>query len=81
MPKATAVKPQRRAAIYWAVGLGLTMSYVLLRGSDWRGSTDLHTFMEAVATLLAHIVGDEAHWICFTPIPNSTCFIIANPIL
>ena len=57
MRKATAVKAPWRVATYWVVGLGLTLAYVLMRGSTWRGSTDLHTHMEAAATLLALIVG------------------------
>jgi hypothetical protein len=46
-----------RVALYWAVGLGLTLAYGLLRGSTWRGGADLHTHMEAAATMLALAVG------------------------
>ena len=57
MTESTRANPRRRVAAYWAVGLGLTLAYGLLRGSTWRGSTDLHTHMEAIATLLALVVG------------------------
>ena len=46
-----------RVALYWAVGLGLTLAYGLLRGSTLRGGADLHTHMEAAATMLALAVG------------------------
>jgi len=56
------VLPDRnRAAKYWTLGLGLTAA--LLAGhlvpslGDWQGSAELHTLMEAVATLLAVLVG------------------------
>ena len=57
MAESTRVSPRGRVAAYWAVGLGLTLAYGLLRGSTWRGSADLHTHMEAVATVLALVVG------------------------
>ena len=46
-----------RIATYWALGLGLIMAYALLRGLNWQGGAHLHTLMEAVATVLALIVG------------------------
>ena len=57
MTESKRVSPRGRVAAYWAVGLGLTLAYGLVRGSTWRGSTDLHTHMEAIATLLALVVG------------------------
>lgn len=48
---------QHRATTYLATGLGLTLCYALLRGSDWQGGATLHTVMEAMATLLAFVVG------------------------
>ena len=50
----------RRAASYCLVGGGLTLAFVLLQGNGWRGSVQLHTVMEAIATLLALIVGAMA---------------------
>ena len=47
----------RRATTYWAIGVGLILFYVVLRGSTWQGSAHLHTIMEAVATNLALMVG------------------------
>lgn len=48
---------RRRIATYCSVGLALIVSYFLMRGSDWQGSLDLHTIMEAVATVMALMVG------------------------
>ena len=42
------------------VGLGLVLGYAATRGSIWTGGAQLHTVMEAVATLLAMIVGAMA---------------------
>ncbi|MBL6945165.1 MAG: response regulator [Rhodospirillales bacterium] len=49
-----------RVFTYWGVGLLLTVSYFLVRGLAWQGSAALHTLMEAMATLLAIIVGAMA---------------------
>ena len=46
-----------RIYTYVALFIVLAVSYPLLRGSDWLGSTELHTLMETVATLLAAFVG------------------------
>jgi len=51
---------QRRIQTYWILGIGLTLLYLLLRGSSWRGSTEFHTNMESVAFFLAIIVGVQA---------------------
>ena len=48
---------KRRVLGYWLVAIGLTVGYVMMRGSGWQGSTQLHTLMEGIATLLASIVG------------------------
>ena len=48
---------RRRVIAYLAVGIGLTLVYAFLRGTPWNGSATLHTVMEAVATLLALVVG------------------------
>ncbi len=51
---------KRRQLSYWLLGLGLTA--VLLPGhfSGWTGGAQLHTVMEAIATLLAIMVGAMA---------------------
>ncbi len=41
-----------RVATYWGVGLGLSLGFLLLRESSWRGGVQLHTLMETVATVL-----------------------------
>jgi PAS domain S-box-containing protein len=46
-----------RQNTYWAVGIGLTLLLVFAPFSDWRGSGEFHTVMEAMATLLAVLVG------------------------
>lgn len=51
------VRARARALIYWAVGVGITLVYIALRGSTWSGDAQLHTLMETVATMLAMIVG------------------------
>ncbi len=56
----TEATARRRIRTYWAVGVGLTLGYVLTRGSTWQGGVQLHTLMETVATLLAAIVGAMA---------------------
>jgi PAS domain S-box-containing protein len=50
----------RRVMSYWLVGAGLTLSYLSLRGSAWQGSIQLHTLMEALATVLALTIGGMA---------------------
>lgn len=58
--QANAVLVKRRIWTYWATGLGLTLGYMLTRGSTWQGGVQLHTLMETVATMLAAIVGAMA---------------------
>lgn len=50
------MKNQRKAT-YIGVFILLSIGYWLLRGSTWQGSTELHTLMETVATVLALVVG------------------------
>lgn len=50
-------QPQSRMITYAMVFLALTVGYFILRGSTWQGSTQLHTVMESVASLLALLVG------------------------
>lgn len=53
-------RANRRMLSYWLVGVGLAIGYVMMRGSEWRGGAHLHTMMEAVAFLLALLVGAMA---------------------
>ena len=48
---------RRRQAEYLIVGVGVTGALLLGHDVDWLGTTELHTVMEVVATLLAAIVG------------------------
>jgi PAS domain S-box-containing protein len=50
-------KAQRRSIAYIVFFVALFLGYVLLRGSTWLGSTELHTIMEVIATVLALTVG------------------------
>ncbi len=51
------VQTQRRITIYAVLFIVLFLSYLLMRGSTWQGSVELHTIMETVATILALMVG------------------------
>ncbi len=53
----TVFHTQRRVISYVVLGLGLTILYALLRGSQWQGSTVMHSIMELAATILAFTVG------------------------
>ncbi len=46
-----------RVVTYLIIGVGLTIGFVLLRDTTWVGNEQLHTLMEALATLLALVVG------------------------
>ncbi len=62
--------------IYWLVGLGLAASIFLVQGSNWFGSSHLHTIMEVAATLTALMVGAMA-FVRFRAKPDITLLIIA----
>lgn len=51
------VLSRRRLQIYVCLIAALVAAYIPLINSTWQGSTQLHTIMEAVGTLLAFIVG------------------------
>ncbi len=53
-------KAKRRTATYVVVSAALLILYVGVRDSAWQGTVELHTLMEAVATLLAATVGGMA---------------------
>ena len=46
-----------RAFVYALLFVSLSTGYVVLRGVNWDGSTQLHTVMESMACLLAMVVG------------------------
>lgn len=54
------VTSSRRVWIYGALTLVLVVTYSLLHAVQWRGSTELHTIMEVIATLAALTVGSMA---------------------
>jgi signal transduction histidine kinase len=56
----------------------LTVGYVAFRGADWQGSGHLHTVMEAVATLLALIIGFIALVRYYSKKNNAILFIGAG---
>ena len=54
------MKVQKRIASYVALFVILFIGYFWLREVTWEGSKQLHTLMEAIATLLAFLVGTMA---------------------
>src|SRR3972149_2990414 len=50
-------KTNRRTGIYMGVSIALCVGSVVLRGPTWQGSRELHTITEAIAALLALMVG------------------------
>ncbi len=68
----------RRIAAYVVVAFGLLVGYAYLRQSGWRGSSDLHSIMEALATLLALIVGVMALIRYYSRKTNTFLFIGAG---
>ena len=57
-------RPSPRARIrllgYAGLALALAVAFFFLRDSGWQGSTQLHTLMEALAAMLAFVVGTMA---------------------
>ena len=51
---------QRRVFAYVATFASLFLGFFVLRRFGWQGSTELHTLMEALAAMLAFIVGTMA---------------------
>ncbi len=49
-----------RIGTYAGIAVGLVVLFLLLRGANWQSSATLHTIIEAVATLLAMLVGTLA---------------------
>lgn len=64
-----------RAITYGAIGVLLLGGYAVLSGSNWRGAVELHTLMEAVATVMAGFVGAVALLRHYAQ-PNTTIFLI-----
>lgn len=52
--------PRKSGKSFWVIGISLTLALILGHDAGWRGSAELHTVMETVATLLAAIVGAMA---------------------
>jgi len=67
-----------RASSYAVVAVGLTVGFLLGHGSGWRGSAELHTLMEAVATLLALLIGAMALVRYYSKKSNTFLFIGAG---
>ena len=68
-------RAQSRVINYVLVSLSLFLGYLLLRGSAWQGSTQLHTVMETAASLLALLVGVLAMVRFYTKRNNTFLFI------
>jgi hypothetical protein len=68
----------RRAVTYIGLTLILFLGYPLMRNSTWRGSTELHTLMETVATLLALFVG-VVSLVRFYTKKNNTFLFVGTP--
>lgn len=47
----------RKVQAYLLFGVGLCVGYALVRGSSWQSDAHFHTFTEAIAALLALMVG------------------------
>ncbi len=64
-----------RVRAYAVVFVGLLAAYPVLNQMQWHGSTELHTLMEVVATLLALMIGSVALVRYFTKQDNAHLFI------
>lgn len=69
---------RRKAIAYGGLFAALFLGYLLMRGSTWEGSTQLHTLMELAATLLALLVGILALVRFYTKKSNTYLFIGAG---
>ncbi|MBL4667421.1 MAG: hypothetical protein JKY04_08590 [Sneathiella sp.] len=49
-----------RIATYLVTAIAFTLLYIFIRGGSWKGSPELHTIMEVIATLLALMVASMA---------------------
>jgi len=54
------IKLHKRAQVYWAVAIVLLLGSFSLSDSNWIGTVELHTLMEAVATIFALFIGSLA---------------------
>lgn len=64
-----------RRAAYVILFVVLLVAYLTLRGSTWRGSAELHTLMESLATLLAFFVGVMALVRFYSKRDNTLLFV------
>jgi len=69
------IQARRRARTYILLGAALVVGFFVLRTTSWQGSTELHTLMESVASLLALIVGALAMVRFYTKKNNTFLFI------
>lgn len=68
----------RRMTTYLTIALGLCFVFAVSRGSDWQGTSELHTLMEVVATTLALLVGIMALVRFYSKKNNTILFIGAG---
>jgi signal transduction histidine kinase len=68
----------KRLVTYGVVGIVLCLGYVFLRDLTWQGGAHFHTIMEAVATVLALIVGIMALARFYSKKNNTFLFIGAG---
>lgn len=73
-----AMKVQKRIASYIALFIILFIGYLWLREVTWEGNKQLHTLMEAIATLLAFMVGAMALVRFYSKKNNTFLFIGAG---
>ena len=71
-------KSRIRLWIYWIFGILLTLGLLDRHGFQWRGGSQLHTLMEATATLLALIVGVMALVRFYSKKENTFLFVGAG---
>ncbi len=62
------------------VGLSLCLCYAFLRDSDWKSTSEFHTIVEAITTLLALTVGAMA-LVRFYAKKNNTFLFIGTGFL
>ena len=75
-----AARTNRRVTSYALVFVGLGLGFAFLRNSTWQGTTELHTVMEVIASLLAAFVGAMA-LVRFYSRKNSTFLFIGTALL
>jgi two-component system sensor kinase FixL len=69
---------KKRIQVYCLIGLALALSFAWIHGAQWQGSAYGQTLMEAVATLLAVMVGTTALLRYYSNRDNATLIIAAG---